>query len=140
MRAALLLIAVAALVVAPAKAAAAIKLKLTTSSATPVVGQPWHYTVTVKRASGAPLRASVKLQLLLGETVVGCWKGGAMVQCFSNAAGDWIAFRGKRSGVLRFPAQSVGVKLTFQAIVKVQGQTRKLRAPVTAQPAPTPSP
>jgi hypothetical protein len=138
MRAALVLIAVAALV-APAKAAAAIKLKLTTSSATPVVGQPWHYTVTVKRASGAPLRASVKLQLLLGETVVGCWKGGAMVQCFSNAAGDWIAFRGKRSGVLRFPAQSVGVKLTFQAIVKVQGQTRKLRAPVMAQPAPTPS-
>jgi hypothetical protein len=130
------LVALALLLAAPASAAAPIKAKLTTSTPTPVVDQPWRYTVTVKSATGVPLAARTKLQLLLGETVVGCWKAGAMVQCFSQTAGDWVAFKGKRTGVLRFPAQSLGVKLTFQAIVKAQRQTRKLRAPVTVRPAP----
>jgi hypothetical protein len=129
------LVALALLLAAPASAVAPIKAKLTTSTVTPVVDQPWRYMVTVKSATGVPLRARAKLQLLLGETVVGCWKAGAMVQCFGKTAGDWIAFRGKRCGVLRFPAQSLGVKLTFQAIVKAQRQTRKLRAPVTVKPA-----
>jgi hypothetical protein len=139
-RLALASITVLALVGAPVSGAASITVKLTTSSAKPVVGQPWRYTVSVRSASGAPLRAQVKLQLLLGTTVVGCWKGGAMVQCFGANAGDWIGFRGKKSGVLRFPAQSLGVTLTFRATVKVQGQTRKLRAPVTVQSAPPPLP
>jgi hypothetical protein len=127
-----------ALAALPAEAAA-VKLKLTTSSTKPVVDQPWRYTVTARSASGAPLRARLRLQLLLGNTVVGCWKGGAMVQCSGQSDGDWQSFRGKRSGVLRFPAQSVGVTLTFQAIVKVAGQTRRLRAPITVQPAPPPA-
>jgi len=131
----LVLVSVSLLLAAPASAVEPIKAKLTTSTPTPLVDQPWRYTVTVKSATGVPLAARAKLQLLLGETVVGCWKAGAMVQCFSQAAGDWIAFRGKRTGVLRFPAQSLGVKLTFQAIVKAQRQTRKLRAPVTVKPA-----
>ena len=133
-------VAVAALLGAAPASATTIKLKLTTSTATPAVGEAWRYTLTVRSASGAPQRARVKLQLLLGTTVVGCWKRGAMRQCSGATAGDWIVFRGKRSGVLRFPAQSVGVRLTFQATVKVQGQTRKLRAPVTVQPAPAPLP
>lgn len=110
-------------------------VRLTTSSPTPVVDQPWRFTVTVRTRTGKPLASRAKLQLLLGETVVGCWKGGAMVQCFGQSAGDWISFRGKRTGVLRFPAESLGVKLTFQAIVKVQGQTRKVRARVAVKPA-----
>lgn len=130
------LVALTLLLAAPATAAAPIKAKLTTSTPTPVVDQPWRYTVTVRSATGVPLAARAKLQLLLGETVVGCWKAGAMVQCFSQTAGDWVAVKGKRTGVLRFPAQSLGVKLTFQAIVKAQRQTRKLRAPVTVRPAP----
>jgi hypothetical protein len=132
-------VTVAALVLllaVPATAAAPIRAKLTTSSATPVVDQPWRYTVTVRSASGAPLAARMKLQLLLGQTVVGCWKAGAMVQCFGQAAGDWIGLKGKRTGVLRFPAQSVGVKLTFRATVRASGQVRRLRAPVTVKPAP----
>ncbi len=119
----------------PATAAAPIRAKLATSGPRPTVDQPWRYTVTVRSAQGAPLAAKVKLQLLLGQTVVGCWKGGAMVQCFSPTAGEWIAFRGKRTGVLRFPAQSVGVALTFQATVKASGQLRRLRAPITVQAA-----
>jgi len=134
----LTLVALTLVLATPAIAAAPIKAKLTTSTAMPVVDQPWRFTVTVKSATGVPLAGRVKLQLLLGETVVGCWKAGAMVQCFSQTAGDWISFKGKRSGVLRFPAQSLGVKLTFQAIVKAERQTRKLRAPVTVKPAPVP--
>jgi hypothetical protein len=139
-RAVVALSAIAALLAATPADAARFTVKLTTSTATPVVDQPWRYTLTARTASGAPVRARVKLQLLLGTTVVGCWKGGAMAQCSGSAAGDWISFRGKRSGVLRFPAQAVGVKLTFQAIVKIQGLVRKLRAPVTVQAAPAPEP
>jgi hypothetical protein len=124
------------LLLAATAAAAPIRTKLVTSTQTPVVDQPWRFTVTAKSAAGSPLAARMKLQLLLGETVVGCWKGGAMVQCFAPGAGEWIAFRGKRTGVLRFPAQSIGVKLTFQALVKAQGQTRRLRSPVTVRAAP----
>jgi hypothetical protein len=119
--------------------AASFSVKLTTSTAKPVVDQPWRYTITA-RAAGVPLRARAKLQLLLGRTVVGCWKGGAMVQCFSKTGGEWRSFRGKLTGVLRFPAQSVGVQLAFQATVNVAGQTKTLRAPVTVQPAPAPGP
>ena len=119
----------------PASAAAPIRAKLTTSGPRPTVDQPWRYTMTVRSAGGVPLAAKVKLQLLLGQTVVGCWKGGEMVQCFSPTAGEWIAFKGKRTGILRFPAQSVGVALTFQATVKASGQVRRLRAPITVQAA-----
>jgi hypothetical protein len=111
-----------------------------TSTATPVVDQPWRYTLTVRSGSGVPLRARTRLQLLLGTTVVGCWKRIAMRQCSGNTAGDWISFRGKRTDVLRFPAQSVGVRLTFRATVQVLGVTKKLRAPVTVQPVPAPLP
>jgi hypothetical protein len=128
--------ALALLLAVPASAAAPIRAKLTTSSATPIVDQPWRYTVTVRNAADAPLAAKVKLQILVGRTVVGCWKDGAMAQCFSQAAGEWIAFKGKRTGVLRFPARSVGARLTFQATVRGSGQVRKLRAPLTVKAAP----
>jgi hypothetical protein len=90
----------------------------------------------VRSAAGTPLAARTRLQLLVGTTVVGCWKGGEMAQCLDGSKGDWISFRGRRSGVLRFPAESVGARLTFQAIVKASRQTRRLRAPVTVKPAP----
>lgn len=131
---ALVLVAVLLALAAPATAAGPIMAKLTTTTATPVVDQPWRWTVTVRTAAGKPLAARAKLQILLGETVVGCWKGGAMVQCAGASPGDWISFRGKRTGVLRWPAESVGVRLTFQALVKAAKQTRKLRAPVTVKP------
>jgi len=127
------LFAVALVVVTSATAATPIRAKLTTSTAAPVVGQPWRYTVTVRSAAGKPLAARMRLQLLLGTTVVGCWRGGEMAQCLDGSKGDWISFRGKRSGVLRFPAESVGVRLTFRATVKASRQTRNLRAPVTVQ-------
>jgi hypothetical protein len=128
------LLAVALVVATSATAATPIRAKLTTSTAAPAVGQPWRYTVTVRNTAGKPLAARMRLQLLLGTTVVGCWRGGEMAQCLDGSKGDWISFRGKRSGVLRFPAESVGVRLTFRATVKASRQTRNLRAPITVQP------
>jgi hypothetical protein len=134
-------LAVVALVLATsAFAATPFRATLTTSTPKPIVDKPWRWTVTVKSTAGKPLPAKMKLQILLGETVVGCWKGTAMVQCFSKTEGTWILFRGKRAGVLTWPAQSLGVKLTFQAVVVANKRIRKLQASVTVQPAPPSNP
>jgi len=130
----------AAVLVSGSSAAAPATLKLVTSTAKPVVDQPWRWTVSARSASGKPLPAKMRLQILLGETVVGCWKGKAMVQCLGAGSGTWIPFKGKKTGVLTWPAQSIGAKLTFQAVVVTGGRTRKLRAPVTVQQASPPPP
>lgn len=123
-----------------AAAATAPRVKLVTATARPVVDQPWRWTVTARSVSGKPLAAKLRLQILLGSTVVGCWKATAMVPCTGAGSGTWIRFRGKRTGLLTWPAQSVGVKLTFQAVVVAGGKMRKLQAPVAVRPAATPSP
>jgi hypothetical protein len=119
-----------------AAAATPVKATMTTSSTKPVVDQPWRFTVTIKNAAGKPAAAKMRLQILLGPTVVGCWKGTAMMQCSGASAGTWISFKGKRSDVLTWPAQSVGIKLTFQAVVVADRRTLRLRSPVTVQAAP----
>lgn len=130
-------LAIAALVFAAAATAATpLRATMTTSSTKPVVDEPWRYTVRVKNAAGKPLAAKMRLQILFGTVVVGCWKGTAMTQCTGVNAGTWIAFRGKRTGVIVWPAQSLGIKLTFQAIVVAERRTLRLRAPVTVQPRP----
>ena len=129
---------IAALVFAlPATGATpAVKATLRTSGPTVVVDQPWRYTITVRTVSGAPLRARASLKLLRGETAVGCWQDGAMKQRLPQSECDWITFRGKRTGTLVFPAQALGVQLTFQAIVRVGTKTVRLRAPVTVRATP----
>ncbi|MGH3136915.1 MAG: hypothetical protein ACRDPV_10540, partial [Gaiellaceae bacterium] len=106
----LMAIALILLLAVPAVAAAPIRASMTTSSPKPVVDQPWRWTVRVSSAAGKPLAASVRLQILVGTTVVGCWKNGAMAQCLDGSLGQWITFKGKRSGVLTWPAQSLGVR------------------------------
>lgn len=129
-------LAVAALVLAASAGAAnPVRATLTTSSAKPVVDQPWRWTVKVQNAAGKPIPAKMRLQILIGSTVVGCWKGTAMAACTGANVGTWIAFKGKRTGVVTWPAQSAGVKLTFQAVVVAAKKTVRLRAPVTVQPA-----
>ena len=125
---------VSLVLVASVAAATPVRATLKTSSATPVAGQPWRWTVTVKDAAWKPLAARIRLQILVGVTVVGCWKGGAMAQCLDGSLGQWISFKGKRNGILTWPAQSVGVKLTFRAIVVTAKRTLRLRAPVTVKP------
>ena len=132
----LVVLAVAVLALASSAAAATpVRATMVTSSPAPVVDQPWRYTVTVKSRAGKPLPAKMRLQILFGSLVVGCWKGTAMAQCSGANAGTWIVFKGKRTGVITWPAQSLGIRLTFQAVVVAETKTLKLRAPVTVQSA-----
>ena len=129
----LVLAAVGALALSASAAAGLnpVRASMTTTSTQPLVDTPWRYTIVVKDRAGKPLAAKVRLQILVGTLVVGCWKQTAIVQCSGASAGTWIPFRGKRTGVITWPAQSAGVKLTFQATVVAAGRSLKLRAPVT---------
>jgi len=132
----LLVVAATLLVVASASAATPtkpVRATMSTSSTTPLVDTPWRYTIVVEDRAGKPLAAKARLQILLGTLVVGCWKETAMVQCSGARSGTWISFKGKRTGVLTWPAQSAGVKLTFQATVVAADRALKLRAPVTVR-------
>jgi hypothetical protein len=132
----LLVLAAALVVIASASAATTpkpVRASMSTTSTTPLVDSPWRYTIVVKDRAGKPLAAKARLQILLGTLVVGCWKGTAIEQCSGPSSGTWISFKGKRTGVLTWPAQSAGVKLTFQATVVAAGRALKLRAPVTVK-------
>lgn len=131
----LVLVVVAALAVAATAGAWTnpVRASMTTTSTQPIVDTPWRYTIVVKDRAGKPIAAKVRLQILLGTLVVGCWKRTAIVQCSGASAGTWIAFKGRRTGVITWPAQSAGVKLTFQATVVAAGRSLKLRAPVTVR-------
>ncbi len=131
----LVLVVVAALAVAATAGAGTnpVRASMTTTSTQPIVDTPWRYTIVVKDRAGKPIAAKVRLQILLGTLVVGCWKRTAIVQCSGASAGTWIAFKGRRTGVITWPAQSAGVKLTFQATVVAAGRSLKLRAPVTVR-------
>lgn len=132
--ASLVLLALALAAPASAASAASISAKLTTSTRAPVVGETWRYTVVV-RDRGKPVAARMRIQILLGETVVGCWKRGALRQCVEGSLADWISFRGKRTGTVRWTAESIGARLTFQAVVRAGERTLRLRAPVRVRPA-----
>jgi hypothetical protein len=134
-----LLLGLAMLVLALASAAGAatpVTATMTTSARFPVVGQHWRFAVTVKRAAGRPLPARMRLQVVRGGTVIGCWKRAVIKPCTGANAGTWIPFEGKRSGVIAWPARWLGMKLTFEALVVADEQTLRLRAPITIQPKP----
>jgi hypothetical protein len=133
MRLLVVLVAVMLTVAVSAAAANPVRATMSTSSTKPLVDTPWRYTIIVKDRAGKPLAAKVRLQILLGTVVVGCWKRTAMVACSGPTAGTWISFKGKRTGVITWPAQSAGIKLTFQATVVAGSRPLKLRAPVTVQ-------
>ena len=128
-----LLACIALVLVAPAAAANPVRATLSASSTMPVADTPWRYVITVKDRQGKALRAKARLQILLGTAVVGCWKGTAMAACEGASSGTWISFKGKRVGTITWPAQSVGVTLTFQAVVVANGRSLRLRVPVRVQ-------
>jgi hypothetical protein len=120
-------------VVASATAASPIRATMSTSSTKPLAETPWRYTVVVKDRAGKALEAKMRLQVLSGSTVVRCWKRTRLVVCSNAGAGTWISFTGRRTGVIRWPAQFAGEKLTFQAIVVSGTHSLRLRTPVTVQ-------
>jgi hypothetical protein len=126
----------ALVVVASASAADPITATLTTSTRQPLVGEPWHYTVAVKDRAGKQLAAKVRLQILDGKRVVGCWKSRAMVRCSGARAGSWIAFNGKRSATIVWPAFLGTGRLEFRAVIVTGAQTLRLPATVFVQPRP----
>ena len=129
-----LVVALAALALAAtAGAANPVRATLTTSSTQPLVDTPWRYTIVVKDRAGKPLAAKARLQILAGTLVVGCWKQTAVGYCSGANAGTWISFTGKRSALISWPAQSAGMKLTFQATVVAAGKSLQLRAPLTVR-------
>ena len=134
MRALALVVAALALCSSATAATPAVKARLATTTSTPVVDETWRWTVVVKDGKGRPVAAKMKLQILFGTLVVGCWKQTAITQCTGTSPGTWILFKGKKTGTLTWPQASVGQKLTFQALVVAGGRTLKLRAPVTVQP------
>ena len=130
----ILFVLVAALALAASAAAAGpVRATMSTSSTQPLAGTPWRYTIVVKDQAGNPLAAKVRLQLLRGARVVGCWKTTAMARCSGAREGTWISFRGKRSGVIAWPARLAGVRLAFRATVVAGTQALTLRAPVTVR-------
>ena len=132
------LIACALMVLVAASPAAAtpVRATMSTSSTKPLAGTPWRYTVVVKElAEGTLLAAKMRLQVLDGSTVVGCWKKGTIRRCSGAEAGTWISFQGRRTGVIAWGARYAEMKLTFQAVVVAGTPPLHLRAPVTVQRA-----
>ena len=77
-----------------------------------------------------PFPLGILVVNLAGTLVVGCWTQTAVVHCSGANAGTWISFTGKRTAVISWPAQSAGMKLTFQATVVAAGKSLQLRAPL----------
>jgi hypothetical protein len=108
-----------------------VRATMSTTSTAPVADTPWRYTIVVRdHHTGELLAAKARLQVLEGTLVVRCWKGTAMERCSGASSGTWIPFRGRRTGLLSWPARSAGIKLTFQATVVAAGRSLRLRAPV----------
>jgi len=129
----LLALAIAATaLVSPAAGATPVKAALTVTSATPAVGTQWRWTVRTT-AAGKPVKATVRIQIAFGSSVVGCWKGGKMQQCSGAKAGDPISSTGTVSKTIRWTAESRGVPLTFRALVTAGGKTRTLKTQITVR-------
>jgi hypothetical protein len=77
------------------------------------VGWPIHFTVS---RGGAPARASVAYEYLLGTQVV--------------AHRSHYTFTGRFSDMFEWPAAAVGYPLTFRAVIVSEGVTLDLDYPV----------
>ena len=99
----------------------------------PLAGSPWRYTIVVKDKAGKPVAAKIRLQILLGTLVVGCWKKTALRECAGVNAGTWIAFRGRRTASLTWPARFAGAKLAFRATIVAGARSLELSAPLTVR-------
>jgi hypothetical protein len=88
------------------------RISLSATTHRPVVGAPWPIAIRAHTAAGRPLRASVRYQFLFAGSVV--------------ARRSHHRFRGGFHDTLRWPARSVGVPLTFRAVVVTPLGTRRL--------------
>lgn len=94
-------------------------ITLTATTHRPKAGAPWPITIRAVGPDGRPLRAEVRYQYLFGGAVV--------------ARRSHYRFRGVFHDTFTWPAQSLGVPLTFRAIVTTPLGTRNLDYKVTVQ-------
>lgn len=78
----------------------------------PVVNAPWPITIRARGPRGEPLRAEVRYQYLFAGAVV--------------AHRSHYRFKGTFHDTIRWPARSIGIPLTFRAVVTTPLGTRKL--------------
>lgn len=78
----------------------------------PAAGAPWPIVIRAHDAAGHPLRAEVRYQYLFAGSVV--------------ARRSHYRFRGTFHDTFRWPARSLGVPLTFRAVVTTPLGTRRL--------------
>lgn len=84
----------------------------------PKANANWPVTITVADAAGKPVAGKLRMQVLFAGSVVGQIDNGK-VYAFD---GTW---REKPGNEIQWPPESVGQPLTFQAVVTVNGVTRK---------------
>jgi hypothetical protein len=89
---------------------------LTAPGHRPVVNAPWPITIRARGPGGEPLRAEVRYQFLFAGAVV--------------ARRSHDRFKGVFHDAIRWPAKSLGIPLTFRAVVTTPLGTRKLDYPV----------
>lgn len=94
-----------------------VTLKATTH--TPRAGAPWPIVIRAYGPDGRPLRAEVTYEYLFAGQVV--------------ARRSHYRFRGTFHDVVRWPARSQGIPLTFRAVVTTPLGTRNLDYPVRVQ-------
>jgi hypothetical protein len=78
----------------------------------PAAGAPWPIAIRALGPGGRPLRAEVRYQFLFAGSVV--------------ARRSHHRFNGTFRDTLRWPARSLGVPLTFRAVVTTPLGTRRL--------------
>lgn len=95
------------------------KITLQAQTHHPRAGAPWPITIRVYDPAGRPLTAEVRYQYLFGGAVV--------------ARRSHYRFRGSFHDTFRWPARSLGVPLTFRAVVTTRLGTRRLDYDVQVQ-------
>lgn len=78
----------------------------------PVAGAPWPIVILARGPHGEPLRAEVRYQYLFAGAVV--------------ARRSHYRFKGIFHDTIRWPARSLGIPLTFRAVVTTPLGTRRL--------------
>jgi hypothetical protein len=99
--------------------AAAFKASLAAPTHRPRVNRPWPITIRATDLAGNPIRARLTMRLLYAGVPVGKVDNGRVY----TFTGIW---REKKGEEIKFPAQSRGQRLTFQALVTARGKTIKL--------------
>jgi len=99
--------------------AAAFKATLSAPTHRPRVNRPWPVTIRATDLAGHPIRARLTMRLLYNGIAVGKVDNGRVY----TFVGVW---REKKGEEIKYPGESRGQRLTFQALVTARGQTIKL--------------